>query len=296
MASTTILLPRNFNVSTLHEFVGSVIDPHRQPRFQHVVFDFSQLGFIEGDGLTAFVNTVEWLRSRGVQCAFLNHTRGTPALSYLDDCGLFSRYLGRPLSPSAAPRGTTLPIQCVEHSNSHQWLEFTFSQWLAPKLGTTPAALADVRTCLKEVFNNIMDHSREDSGWVHAQWYPNKERVHIAISDFGRGIPAAIAERFHCDDDGHAIELATRDGITTRSVAGNRGAGLAILTDYVVASNGGSVSIHSSRGRVSFLPGKEGVSMSQRVGNAPYPGTLLNIRFRTDRMDLGVADREDLEW
>lgn len=296
MSKAIIELPRLFNLSSLYEFVSSVTGPDNEPRHEIVSFDFSGLRFIEGDGLTVFCNTIEWLRKRGVRCLFRHYQVPSDAVRYLDDCGFFRTYLGAPLDPSASVRDTTLPFKKVRHADSHSWLEHEVSPWLAHKIGTVPEALYDVRTCIKEIFNNIVDHSTEEIGCIHIQWYPNRSQIHIAISDFGRGIPAAIAQGYSPADDGDAILLATQEGVTTKSIPTNRGAGLSILIDYVVARNQGAVDIYSGRGSLRCAYRSGGTTKRPRAGSAYYPGTLFNIWLRTDLIDRVELRREDLEW
>ena len=162
------------------------------PRDAVLHFDFKYLTFIDGSGLTAFCNVLGWLASHGVRVFFTNHTDVTnDAIVYLDNCGFFEQRLGAKLRSSAAPKGTTLPVKQVAHADGHGWLEFTFSPWMSNVLGVDGRALGSLKTCMKEVFNNILDHSMKDSGFVHVQHYPNRWQpdVRITVSDFGRGMP-----------------------------------------------------------------------------------------------------------
>ena len=170
----------------------SVLDTNQDPRDHRIVFDFSTLKFIEGEGLTALSNTLEWLYARDVDCRFHNICETTAAICYLDDCGFFREHLGEPLRNFARVRPTTIPCEKIQHDRSHAWLEGKVSPWLEAKLHIGARSFGSIRTCIKEVFNNIDEHSTEHIGCSHIQWYPRYDQISVTISDFGIGIPGTI--------------------------------------------------------------------------------------------------------
>jgi hypothetical protein len=159
-------------------------------------------------------------------------------------------------------------------------------------------SLGTIKTCAREVLNNIADHSSEKIGCVHIQHYPQKSELQITISDFGRGVPANIRAAFGQMSDGEAIEMATREGITTKSIPGNRGVGLSVLVDYVIG-NGGRVDVYSLGGTLSCRPdGNGGTRKLVGAGKGSYPGTLVNITLRTDSFvgDEVAEEDQEFEW
>jgi anti-sigma regulatory factor (Ser/Thr protein kinase) len=72
-------------------------------------------------------------------------------------------------------------------------------------LSSSIYSLAEVKNCIREVFSNIQDHSTENIGCVHVQWFPGGGHVHFSISDFGIGIPAEIARAYNVKSDAHAL-------------------------------------------------------------------------------------------
>ena len=296
MAQRIVTIPYNFGISTMYSFVGSLIGSDKRPASQQILFDFSKLGFVDGGGLTVLTNILEWLQKRNVQYSFANYDGHKQAIRYLDDCGFFRTYLGTALSCNASVRSTTLPVRKIHHSESHAWLTNDLTPWLAQILDVNVPSLYSVNACIKEIFNNIIDHSSENIGCIHAQNYPNIKKICITISDFGRGIPTTISENFSVQNDGAAIVLATQEGITTKSTAGNRGGGLGVLIDYVVIRNGGSVGIYSEFGGVHCSPISGRVRKAQWMGTGYYPGTLVNIQLRTDTIERIEDERENFEW
>jgi hypothetical protein len=201
----TVKLPRNFNVQTMYQVIGAVIDPDQKlPRDQVINFDFSNVAFAEPAGMTAQSNLMEWLIKRGVHGNFIEMDPKSKAIKYIDDCGFFAEYTGRPLSDDAEARNTTIPFGKVLCENSHAWLDLTVFPWLAARLSTNTASLAEFKACLREVFQNIKDHSTEDIGCIHIQYFPASDA------------------------------LAVQEGISSKSGGHNKGAGLTYLIDNVV--------------------------------------------------------------
>lgn len=297
--ATTVLLPPQFGSPQLYRFVRNVIDQHGRPVSDGISFDFGHLRFIDGVGLTVFCNTLEWLRKRNVHCHFTGYSANRESIKYLDDCGFFVSYLAQPLRASATVRATTLPFipfQRVEPAYSFGWIELQAIPWLASRLKTSEDALSSVGTSMKEIFNNILDHSDENIGCVHVQHYPQIDRIEITVSDFGKGIPANINARFGSRPDGEAIDYATREGVTTGGPGRNAGAGLSVLIDYVTGV-GGDVTIYSRAGGVRCSQGRNGgVRRALWVGQGLYPGTLFNIGLRTDTFESSLLEREAFTW
>lgn len=294
--STTIKLPVKFDLSATYRFTRGIVSPGGRPNDHSFTFDFSALNFIDGSGYTVLSNTVEWLNSQGVECKFANFTNlQRDAIRYLDDCGFFYRYIGDPLQPAACVRGTTLPCTPVAHAHAHGWLESTFSPWMCGTLRVSHTALASVRTCVKELFHNINDHSTQSTGFIHVQHYPNLKTVKVTVSDFGTGIPNTIRSRFGPMADGPAILHASLEGVTAKSRPNNMGAGLNYLIDRITA-NDGHVRIHSLSGSLNCFRATDGVRRVPGSGNGTYPGTLVDIALDT-RLFVGDDEgRVEAEW
>jgi hypothetical protein len=261
---TPVNLPSIFNYQSMYGFTGAVVGPDGYPRDDAFNFNFQNLSWIDGSGLTVFCNTLEWLHSHGVKMTFSGHDLAKNAIVYLDDCQFFARYLGAKLRPQAKARTTTLPFVQVAHADTFGWLEFTFTPWMSRVLQTNPASLGSVRACIKEVFLNISDHSSQSSGFVHVQHYPRANEVKVTLSDFGKGIPANIRTKCPDIDDGAAILRATQPGFTTKSTPRNMGVGLDFLIESVTG-NKGSVAIYSFRGSLLCVSGGVTLVLGTRV-------------------------------
>lgn len=294
----TVKLPSSFTAHALYRFVSMVVSPEGSPRAETIVFDFRFLSWIDGAGLTVFCNTLQWLAARGVRCMFTNFDRPSEAIAYLDDCGFFEEYVGAKQRTNSSPRSTTLPFRPIGPSESFGWLDFEAIPWLAYVLNVDPRALASIKACMKEIFNNIADHSAETIGFVHVQQYPRVDRVHVTISDFGRGIPTTIRASYGDMSDSAAICLATQEGVSSRSTPRNRGSGLRVLVDYV-SKNQGTVDIYSLTGSLKTVNQADGtIEYRETQGAGVYPGTLVNIDLPTIGFvgDEYEEVKEDFEW
>jgi anti-anti-sigma regulatory factor len=296
MSRITVDLPQTFNLKSTHKFVGRVIDTIGLPRATEIVFDFSQLRFIDGSGLTVFCNTLEWLFNRDVKCSFRHFNLNNEAVRYLDDCGFFKKYIGNKLGKYSTVRSSTLPALEIASADTYGWLEGKAAPWIAHKLGTIPEKLQTVKVCMKEIFNNISEHSDEDTGFVHIQHYPAADKLSITISDFGKGIPAVIRTKYPYVNDTRAILLATTDGVTTKIGGGYCGHGLDELVQYTVIRNRGLVSIYSGKGGVICSPRAQRALKTPWLGTGRFPGTLVDITFRINETLFDEDEEADLEW
>ncbi|MDE1988064.1 MAG: STAS domain-containing protein, partial [Alphaproteobacteria bacterium] len=188
----TIRVPSRLSAQRMYGFLNEVIDEDMEPRDDTIGLDFSRLSFSDAAGVTMISNLIEWLRKRGVTVDFSNCDPDDQAISYLDDTGFFETYWGAKLSPFARVRCTTYPFKRLHCSDSHQWIDGNVFPWIANQIGVSVKALAEFKTCVRELFNNIHDHSTEEIGCMHVEKYPVANRLKIAVSDFGVGIPNEV--------------------------------------------------------------------------------------------------------
>lgn len=265
---------------------------------EEVIIDLRYLRFITPAGVVILANTLEWIRSNGGSFSFklpqANPRIENEAVRYLDDSGFFEQYLGAKLSPCSRLRPTTVPLSLVSYELSYQWLQVRLIDWLSARLAMNRESLGILDLCFGEVFNNIRDHSGENVGCVAAQHFPSQNLVHIAVSDFGVGIPTRVREKLPELADSAAVLKSIEQGFTTESTPRNRGAGLDTLANQVAQENGGNLVILSGHAVLSAQRGPEQPAVSAREAQVSYPGTLIDARLRTDTIE--PLDPEDLLW
>lgn len=74
------------------------------------------------------------------------------------------------------------------------------------------------RLILNELMQNSVDHSSAERYYLYAGvWRTNgAKEVHIGVLDMGVTIPAKLQQKYISKDDSDYLELALREGITTR--------------------------------------------------------------------------------
>jgi anti-sigma regulatory factor (Ser/Thr protein kinase)/anti-anti-sigma regulatory factor len=291
----TVLLPHQFNAQTMQKFVGQVVDEQRDARCSEIVFDFSRVDFIEPVGVVVLSNLIEYFRRMRCTVKCANHARRTEATKFLDDSLFFERYLKKRLFADCATRSTTMPLRLVGEGEASQYLRFTLMPWIAKSVGMPTDSIDGVRTALEEVLHNVADHSGVGIGCTFAQHFPKRNRIQVAISDFGAGIPSVVRTKVANIKDPAALRQACEEGFTTKSNVANRGAGLTNLIRYVTTKNAGNVLIAAGKAELSASPISRGAApfkITTRDAGGFYPGTLVRVILRTDYLDESAVDLE----
>lgn len=280
-----IELPRRLDRTSVNELMSLVIDEDRKPKSKELIFDFSQLGFIEPAGITSLGNLFEWLEIKKHEATIFypkefGHKRHCP-IKYLDDSGFFLKHLGYLLDESSRVRPTTIQLQNITYDNSYSWLKGKFIPWLSEQIKVKEKTLASIDICIGEIFNNIRDHSFEKIGCIYAQHFPNKNILTFSISDFGVGIPHNIRKVKTELNDAEALELSVQEGFTTGSTKRNLGAGLHTLIMSVVNKSKGSIHIHSGFGILNANYVNDSIKITTSLSSGYYPGTFLDVNIDT---------------
>lgn len=296
--TVTVRLPKNFNPGTMHSVIRQAITEDGDARGATVNFDFLNLEFISPVGVVVLSNLIEFLKLCKCVGRLQSVFTQSSGVMYLDNSKFFERYHGRPLRSSARLDDGTFPLTLVNDVEAMGFLYQQLVPWLARQLHTREDALASVRVCIEEILQNIGHHSGIKIGCVHAQVFEKTDEIHLAISDFGSGIPFNVRKLAPEIDDARAVELACQEGFTTKSNVQNRGAGLALLLNIVTGKDRGAVSIASGRGNISAVHASGASRMTVRTKPFVYPGTLVHIVLKTSAVrDLARdIEPEDFAW
>lgn len=292
----TVQVPSRFNVYTMDPFIASFIDEEGDAESKSFLVDFSILEFADPVAIVVMSNLFEYLKLLNIKVALIGLVNRSEGVIFLDDSGFFLQYHGSMLRSHASLRDTTLPLKLVANPQAIPYLYGDVIPWIAQRLQTTAIALGTLRVTLQEVFHNINDHSGVQVGCVFIQHFPKKSEINIAISDFGSGIPKNVRKVQPDANDQEALVLAIKEGFTSKSNVQNRGAGLAILMNYVALRNRGTVIITSGRGNLSAVYDKAKVKITARSRVSHYPGTLVNVILKTDTLNEFVSDLEHEEF
>lgn len=128
-----------------------------------------------------------------------------------------------------------------------------------------------------EIFVNAQIHSESKYIYTCGQFFPREDKIEFTIVDSGIGFKKKVNNRFNSNLSSiQAIEWATKDRHTTK-IGVTGGIGLALLKEFV-GKNGGKMQIISDDGFYQF--GSRGEEM--RIFNGSFPGTIVNLQFRTN--------------
>ena len=298
MPAPVVVLPKQFNGLSLATLAAEVTKRARAGWPPELVFDFSELTFIRPAGVVFLSNLVHWLNEKKTRVLFRNTKKQAAPLFHLDDSLFFQQHLGSKIRPTASPRPTTRPLLRLAQKDSHAWLQSNLLPWLASRLSINEASLYSVKVCVSELFNNIQDHKRYDIGSIFIQHFPNENCVIFSVADFGLGISEKVRSKVAEISDSAAIIKAVEEGFTTKSNPANQGAGLAYLLKTIVQSNDndGQVTFYSGRSIVKFENEGEIIKPTVVASGGFCPGTTIDIKLRTDKIEILPDQVEDLQW
>jgi anti-sigma regulatory factor (Ser/Thr protein kinase) len=256
----------------------------------------------------------EWLRYRGereLECLFQGINSGIAAHSYLMHLGFFD-FIGiahgnqvgqaRGSSRYLPVTRLTRPEVNVQEVGLDRWYEEIEAE--ARRLGAVLAGSYDdteeLRTytyCIREIIRNVFEHSGADECYICGQrWYDGS--VEIALIDEGVGICNTLREVDEVENDGNAILLAVRPGVSrTRrdnaiNLYDNSGFGLFILTElaasfgWFVLGSGTAQLVGHQRERNLEISTFSGTYFGMRLQSSPRD-------FRSVLTDIIQAGEEE---
>src|SRR5260221_8850856 len=206
-----LVLPLRLTGETMYPFIAGALDEKGVPRFEVINFDFSRISFIDPTGVVVTSNLIDYLRFHGVKVRFQIIKPYSSTIEYLDDFGFFRHYKGEPLRKAAALRNTTVPLERVKSEAIFSYLNNKLMPWIAGRVGLEQDSVEAVRVCFEEIFHNIDDHAGVKIGSAFAQFFPRKEHIHVAISDFGVGIPTVVRRVLPRIADDSALRKAVEE-------------------------------------------------------------------------------------
>ncbi len=288
-----IVLPRTFTRDTMYWLVKNLFDGIKN-RPKTIALDFKNLKKIQVGGITTLSNIIELCRTIGIKTVFRN-AGGCEAAHFLQGSGLLTQYQGTPADPAA--REAFLPLQLVEYDRSFNHVTNQMIPWLADILGQDVRALTSLKAGLAEVFNNIKDHSTVNVGCSASHYDAAEDKITICVADFGVGIPGRVREKVRLASDQAAIAMACQQGFSTRTTPKNRGAGLHVLIQNVVARNHGTVIIYSGEGIYSSVHNaNKPLKGTGRPASGKYPGTMLYMTLPKSEFVADDIDEEEFQW
>lgn len=270
------------NLPRFLERLGSANDADR------VTVDFGGTVFVPPAALVALASRVADWRGDGKQVAFANHET-IDAFRYQQRMNLF-RECGYALPEDFTrrnPRTRFVPVRRIENSlETPGRLGTEIAQVIAPEAADSfdpdeTGAFDYIEYSISELVSNVLHHSR-GTGYVSAQYYPQRGVVRVGIADCGIGIRESFRGSPHWREgllDLQAVNLALRAEVSSKAHlqtlwggAPNAGVGLTLLRE-LSRRTGGEFLVVSGRGYYSL--GRQG-NFREGFG---FKGTICAMTF-----------------
>ena len=291
--TTDIILPNRITADDVAVLANKFIDINKRPKDEIINIDINYIYFTEPAGVVLLFNLFKLLDDQ-IEIVIFDNGSNNLGKRYLYDSGIFDEFLSE--VPRKNRRGTILTLKDIGTEEYYQWHNSTLLHWLRSCTNRYKNDFTAIKTTIEEIFNNIKDHSKVNSGSVYGQYYPKNDELVIVLADFGIGIPTALrnSEKFDSDlSDSALILKAFEEGVSTESTPGNRGAGLPNIK-RLTNNRVSTIQVISNCGRLRLANGK-----IDRFGDSiyNYSGTFFEIRIDISNSSLYDDEvEEEFEW
>lgn len=267
--------------------------------YQQFVRFYQQTKDISFDHI--FINLDQWFSAN--MCAVLGGLLNN--LSFTNDIEIYSgkkalidvltknRFLAGYNIPSILDLyHTTIPYLKLNVSENRYFYDYVNNQLLNARAFPTMSEelKRKISESIYEIFINAKIHSHSEYVYTCGQYFPKKDIIEFTIVDMGQGFKNNINDRFNKELSAvQAIQWAAAAGNTTKQDAPG-GIGLAILKEFITLNNG-TFQIVSDNGFYEYSEKQE----VYRTLYAPFPGTIVNMKFRTnDRRSYYLSTEIDI--
>ena len=178
---------------------------------------------------------------------------------------------------------TTIRYMKLKPKDGKYFFNYIHSELLnhpdLPKMSTI--LKSKIAESIYEIFTNAQIHSETKNIYACGQYFPHKHIIEFTITDTGKGFKKVISSFFKKDIRADlAIKWAFENTHSTKQhVSG--GIGLSILKEFIDL-NKGKIQVVSDKGYYKIAP--EGDEL--KLFNSPFPGSAINMQFRTDDVNL----------
>ena len=197
-----------------------------------------------------------------------------------------SAYLSTVLFPKGstaiqAVRGSYIPIGRINTNDPVGVDRMTevFEQLILKQLGSLPeGARTAITYPIAEITTNILDHSKQETGWIFGQHYQAEKRLDICILDRGRGFRRCYKEELALETtDEEAIKFALKGRSCKTSRTNERGFGLWTTKRMVTEGLGGECFILSGSAAY-YASQKEEMNLEFETGIS-WNGVIVAFRI-----------------
>ena len=298
MTRKKIDIPSRLTFQNSIEFVRKLRSLKSHEEFE---FDFSRLNMIDPFSLLLVSSEIQRCRSRLNDSQFIatNYEHCT----YPAHMGFFQAFgmkFGK-LPGEASGSSTYIPINIF---NTREIKDEARELMINPAelLEEEAKNISDILTreesgplnevltyCLREIFRNVIEHSRADQFGFCAQYRPSLNRVSFSIIDRGIGLRESLSENptLNLNNDEEAIKAALLPATSGKVYKGQRkkpkgewaNSGYGLFMTSNICKRGGGFFIAS--GNVGYYVSEN----KERILETPFAGTALNLALDTNRID-----------
>jgi anti-sigma regulatory factor (Ser/Thr protein kinase) len=232
---------------------------------------------------------------RGIEVSLI--VNNSNVRNYLSAIGLFefcSQNYEEPSEIIEIPSFTAMPLRRVNRETMVYYIQRTqdYFQVLCPGKD-----LGMLNITISEMVNNVYDHSRSPiDSYVFSQFYPNLNKIKIAVSDLGYGIPRTVNKFFQEKglkplEQVEAVQWALKLNSTTKSMPYNAGRGLDTINSFVGANRGewrlfsDQIQMISQNGEARFFQNPI----------EDFIGTVIEISIDINNLE-NLENQDFLDW
>lgn len=246
-------------------------------KHQHLVIDFQDCNFLSHLGVAFLGGLSYYIQQQGGQLTFEWNTLTDRIHTNLAQNGFLDSF-----KENSKPwDGNSVPYRQDNNQDEDAIMDYLLNRWLGKGWINISSCLCDaIAGKVWEIYANAFEHSQSPIGvFSCGQYYPNKKELHLAIVDFGRGIPNNVISmpQNASLDSAQSLEWALKPGNTTAATGVSRGMGLDFLQDFI-AKNQGNLKIFSNDGYVNIKDNK----VISEIRSINFRGTLVNIALKCD--------------
>ena len=259
-------------------------------------FDFTNLKFVGPFGMVYVATCIEDAGRRLLPGKL--RARGHQLKSYLAHMGFFRTFGLKHGNRPGEARGSSryIPVSEIDVKEIHreaaqsgiaigEFVEERAQQIAAVLSQQVEGNLHDTLAfAIREILRNAVEHSQSPKVRYCAQYWPNSDRVEVAILDHGRGVHQSLKVNpyIKCKTDREALHYALMPGISGTAFKGSKisgkgvwqNSGFGLYMTNRICRMGGDFFIGSHKSSLFLKP-----SVKQTF-EFDFPGTVLRLSIR----------------
>jgi anti-sigma regulatory factor (Ser/Thr protein kinase) len=287
-SKNTIRFTGRVNPQALREFLPALQDAASR-NFQELVLDFRQTTRAYPDAVLPLICELDRWRERGHRFRALLPESPTLRQLFLNANWAHFMDEAHPRIDMAHPQHLAAR-RYVTHAEQQQVVSDVLDVVLRT-MDLRRDVIAALEWSVNEITDNVLNHAQASAGGlVELNTFREDEKITVVVADGGRGIPAAMRDRFPHLSDSDAVEEAVKAGVTSIPDSG-QGNGLAGSLRIATYANG-SFKVASEGSQLCvFHEPRSGRYRTQRAPRGfRHPGTLVMIELSTAaEFDIGEA-------